>query len=217
MDNSSELAARVARLEAKVKRDRTIALAALAILFATAQSAPSSTPLSVRSQQASTQVTASGVVVRDANGQQRVFIGLDSEGRPSIDLRDGTGKLRQTLFLTSGNSAPTFRQFDASGTTRLEAYLSIPGEYPNLRLLDNNGKRRLSAFIGSDTGNPEIGVFGSDEQARGYLVAEDKGAYFDIRDASKTIRAQMGVYPEGGFGIFLANASGQTTWRQDAP
>src|SRR5579872_4138694 len=145
MDMSSELAARVARLESKVKRDRTIALAALAILFATAQSAPSSTPLSVRGSTASTQVTASGVIVRDANGQQRVFIGLDSEGRPSIDLRDSTGKLRQTLFLTSGNSSPTFRQFDANGTTRLEAYLSVPGEYPNFRLLDSNGKRRLSA------------------------------------------------------------------------
>ncbi|MGH7662646.1 MAG: hypothetical protein ACRENA_17225 [Vulcanimicrobiaceae bacterium] len=215
--DKSELAARVARLESSVKRDRTIAIAALAILFATAQSAPSSTPLSVRGQQASTQVTASGLVVRDSNSQLRVFIGLDSEGRPSVDLRDSTGKLRQTLFLTSGDSSPTLRQFDATGTTRLEAYLSSPGEFPNFRLLDKNGKRRLSAFIGSDSGNPELGVFGSDEQARAYLVGEDRGAYFDIRDASKTIRAQMGVYPEGGFGMFLANSSGQTTWRQDSP
>lgn len=217
MDKSSELAARVARLESTVKRDRAIALAALAILFATAQSAPSSTPLSVHGSRASTQVTADGVVVRDANNQQRLFIGLDSEGRPSVDLRDSAGKLRQTIFLTSENNSPTFRQFDASGTTRLEAYLSVPGEFPNFRLLDSNGKRRLSAFIGSDSGNPEFGVFGSDEQARAYMVAEDRGGYFDIRDASKTIRAQMGIYPDGGFGLFLANASGQTTWRQDVP
>lgn len=216
MDKASELVARVARLESMAKRDRTIALAALAILFATAQSAPSSTPLSVRSTQASTQVTASGVVVRDSSGQQRVFIGLDSDGRPSIDLRDGAGKLRQTLFLTSESSSPAFRQFDASGTTRLEAYLTSPGEFPTFRILDNNGKRRLSAFIGSD-GNPEFGVFGSDEQARAYLVGQDRGAYFDIRDASKTIRAQFGIYPDGGFGMFLANASGQTVWHQDSP
>jgi hypothetical protein len=214
MDNAVAFDARVARLERAVRRDRTIALAALAILFATAQSAPSSTPFSVRGQEASTQVTASGVVVRDAKGQRRVFIGLDSEGRPSIDLRDAAGKLRQTVFLASGGDAPTFRQFDAAGTTRLEAYLSSPGEFPNFRLLDSNGKRRLSAFIGSDTGNPEFGVFGSDEQARAYLVGEDKGAYFDIRDAAKTIRAQIGLYPEGDFGMFLKNASGQTIWRE---
>jgi hypothetical protein len=214
MNKDQPLDARVARLERTVRRDRTIALAALAILFATAQSAPSSTPLSVRSQEASTEVTASGVVVRDAKGQQRLFVGLDSKGRPSVDLRDAAGKLRQTIFLASGGDAPTFRQFDAAGTTRLEAYLSSPGEFPNFRLLDSNGKRRLSAFIGSDTGNPEFGVFGSDEQARAYLVGDDRGAYFDIRDASKTIRAQMGIYPEGDFGMFLANASGQTIWRE---
>jgi len=205
-----ELKRRIGRLESTVKRDRTIALAALAILFATAQTSGTS-PVIVRDQNGSAQLTASGVVIRDASNQQREFIGLDSEGRPSVDLRDGTGKLRETLFLTSGDFAPTFRLFDSKGTDRMEEFLGKDG-FPNIRLLDANGKRRLSAFIGYDTGDGEFAVYGSDEEARGYLVGPDCGAYFDIKDGSKNFRAHMGTYPDCSFGMFLRNQSGQNQW-----
>ena len=205
-----ELQKRVARLESAARRDRTIALAALAILFATAQTT-SSEPVTVRGANGNAQLTASGVVITDASNQQRMFVGIDSEGRPSVDLRDSTGKLRETLFLTSGDSAPTFRLFDAAGTDRMEEFLGKDG-FPNIRLLDANGKRRLSAFIGYDTGNPEFAVYGSDEEARGYLVGPDCGAYFDLRDGSKNFRAHMGTYPDCSFGIFLRNQAGQNQW-----
>lgn len=209
-NGDQELQKRVARLESTVRRDRTIALAALAILFATAQTT-STEPVTVRGPNGSAQLTASGVVILDASNQQRAFFGLDSEGRPSVDLRDGSGKLRGTLFLTSGDFEPTFRLFDSAGTDRMEEFVGKDG-FPNIRLLDANGKRRLSAFIGYDTGNGEFAVYGSDEEPRGYLVGPDCGAYFDLRDANKAFRAHMGTYPDCSFGIFLRNQSGQNQW-----
>lgn len=206
----AELQKRVARLEATVRRDRLIALAALAVLFATAQTS-STQPVVVQGSNGSAQLTATGLVVRDSSGQQREFVGLDSEGRPSVDLRDTTGKLRESLFLTTVDFAPNFRLFDAAGTDRMEGFLGKDG-FPNFRLLDANGKRRLSAFIGYDTGNPEFAVYGSDEEARGYLVGPDCGAYFDVRDQAKNFRAHMGTYPDCTFGIFLRNESGQNQW-----
>lgn len=208
---ADELVKRVARLESTVRRDRTIALAALAILFATAQTSSSSEPVMVRGQNGSTQMTATGMVIRDSAGQQRIFVGMDAEGRPSVDLRDTAGKLRATMFLTSESQAPTIREFDSTGTERMDAYLSKDG-FPNFRMNDANGKRRLSAFIGYDTGNPEIAVYGADEEARGYLVGEDCGAYFDIRDQAKNFRAHMGTYPDCSFGMFLRNQAGQNVW-----
>src|SRR5579875_1252836 len=146
---AQELAARVARLEATIRRQRIVGLGVLAILFATAQTSSSTQPFTVQGSNGSVQVTGSGISVRDSGGQQRVFIGLDSGGRPSIDLRDSTGTLRQSMFLVSDTSAPTFRQFDTSGNTRMEQFLTKEG-FPDYRLLDANGKRRLAVFIGYD-------------------------------------------------------------------
>ena len=260
---AEELAARVAKLESKVRRDRTIALGALAILFATAQAAPSGTsgsqPITVRGANSSTQLTASGIVISDGSGKTRIYVGFDSEGRPSVDMRDASGQLRQTLYLASAQSAPVMRQFDANGKERLSAFIGTTtgaGEFavygsdenvrgylvggegggymafndgrkverlwlgvttknqPDMELYDPAGKRRIAAFIGGDTGKPELAVYGSDENARGYLVGEDAGAYFGIKDSSATSRAYIGLETSGTFGMFVNNSTGQTIWRQ---
>jgi hypothetical protein len=279
---AEDLAARVAKLESKVRRDRTIALGALAILFVTAQSSPSQQPLKVSGPNSTTEVTAAGIVISDANGKQRIYVGFDSEGRPSVDMRDATGQLRETLYLAKEQSAPAMRQFDSNGKARTEIGVATSGNpsiklmdqnekerlsafigsktnagefavwgpdenvrgylvagdgggylalndgskiervwlgvtsknQPDLELYDTAGKRRVAAFIGAETAKPEFAVYGADEEARGYLVGEDAGAYFGIKDSAKTSRAYVGLEASGTFGMFVNNSSGQTIWRQ---
>jgi len=212
MEQSSErLHQRIAGIERSLRRDRLVGLAVLALLFASAQAPapPGGAPLVVRDASgASATLTAAGLAVRDAAGHTRAFVGLDSQGRPSFDLSDATGKLRQTMFLLDGS--PSLRQFDSAGTERDELRLDSTSD-GELDLRDDHEKLRMALFR-TKNGDPQIALYGSDEKARAYFSTDDDSPYLVMRDAAGGTRVYMGGYTNGNIGIDIRNASNTTLW-----
>lgn len=210
---ADHLDGRIRRLERSSRRDRLVGLAVLLVLVATAQApAPAgNAPLVVRDATgASATLTAAGLVVRDAAGRGRVFAGIDTDGRPSFDLSDTTGRLRQTLFLADG--VPSLRQFDSGGNRRTEMRLDAKSN-GELLLSDEHEKLRLALFRKLDGGgDPQIALYGSDEKIRAYFSTDDDSPYMVMRDASGATRVVMGGYTSGKIGIDIRSTSNQTLW-----
>jgi hypothetical protein len=145
-----QLSARVAQLESKARRDRTIALGAIAFLIATAQAPSPSAPVVVADGTgASATLTASGLVVRDKSDRRRLVVGLDSESRPALDLVDTSGSVRQTVYLDSSNN-PALRQIDTAGKARNELSLAGSTQSPGFYQSDSTGKTRQLFSVSSD-------------------------------------------------------------------
>jgi hypothetical protein len=203
----SDLSSRIAKLETKIKRDRTIGLSVIVLLLATAQAPGPSGPVTVRDATgASATLTAAGLTMRDASNQLRMAVGLDTNSLPAIDMRDAAGKLRQTIYVSS-TGGPETRMLDANGTARFEYFLAQGGENPTLFLFDANGKKRAGLFQGTELSG-ELDVFGSDEKTRGAFVGSDAGGYMVMKDAAATTRVSIGLYTSGAFGMDVRNAAG---------
>lgn len=208
-----DLSARVIRLERASRRDRLVALAVFALFFATAQapanSPADSRPLVVRSASTVATLAADGLHVRDAAGNERVFAGVDSANRPSLDLHDSNGKLRESMYLLS--DVPVLRLFDANDKRRAEFRLDGTGD-GNLYLNDANEKARLRLYRTSN-GDPQVGLYGSDEKLRAYFSTDDSSPYLVMRDASGTTRVYVGGYTDGKIGVDVRDASNTVLWK----
>jgi hypothetical protein len=212
---SPDLNARLDRLERGSRRDRAIGFAVLALLFVTAQ-APGSTPVTTtapytvrNASGASATLSATGLTVRDAQGNVRVFEGIDSGGRPSLDMRDTAGTLRESMYLLDGR--PLLRLFDSSGKRREEVGLDDKGD-GLLQLNDASEKLRLE--IGRATGgNPNLSLYGSDEKLRAYIATDDVSPYMVMRDAAGNDRVTVGGYTDGTFGIGIKSETKAVLWK----
>lgn len=214
------LRTRVDRLERESKRDRAVIFGVVLLAILTAATQPSAstgarvsdTPITVtNSAGQSTTLSATGLVVHDANGKDRLFIGVDDQNRPSIDLRDGAGVLRETMYLFDQKN-PTLRQFDAQDKRRLELRLSDAGN-GELQLSDPNEKLRAAFFIGGTTGNPQVALYGSDEKLRAYLATDDVMPFLVLRDVNQTNRITVGGYTDGTVGMDIRDASNTVLWK----
>jgi hypothetical protein len=202
------LAQRIESLERRARRDRILALGALALMLATAQApAPGGGPAVVRgADSASAAIAVGGLVVRDAAGATRLDLGIDERGEAAVDEYDSHRILRQTAFLTSG--APSLRQFDATAKMRDSLELAADGS-PKLHLYSPTEKVRMALFIG-DKGLPEIDVNASNANTMAYLSADDDGPYLVMRDANQGIRVYAGRYSTGAWGLDVRNAANTT-------
>jgi hypothetical protein len=160
---------------------------------------------------ASATLTAAGLTVRDSGGTERFFGGLDDEGRPSLDLSDKTGELRESAYLFGNDAFPTFREFDPSGKRRMELRLDSTNDGEVL-INDANEKLRLALFR-TTSGNPQIGLYGSDEKLRAYFSTDDDSPYLVMKDSSQTIRTYIGGYQDGAIGMDIRDAAGKTSWK----
>jgi len=202
--NEDALVARIARLEAVARRDRTFALGSLVVLLATAQTAPVSGPIAVAGASGSATIGAAGLVVRDANKVARQDVGLDSSGYPSLDFQDAAGKLRESMYLLKDR--PVLRQFDSNGKRRAEAFLTLT-DNPEFAISDAAENARLSIFQG-DKDLPEFALYGSDAKVRAYISSDDAGSFLVMKDGNGVTRLDMGTYTSGAVGIDVRNAAG---------
>ena len=190
MERSSgpDLVARVARLESSSRRDRAIVLAVALLALATAQApGPGSTPVVIRdSSGSSATLTGKGLTVRDAAGHERAFIGIDADNRPSVDLGDSTGRLRESMYLL--NELPVLRQFDTAGKRRAEIRLDA----------SNDGELLLND---------------ANEKLRAYFATDDDSPYLVMRDNAGTTRIYAGGYKDGTIGLDIRNASNTVLWK----
>ena len=206
------LAARVTRLESSSRRDRAIVVALAVLALATAQApAPGSrsTPVVVRDATGvSATLTAHGLSVRDAAGHERAFVGIDADSRPSVDLADSTGQLRESMYLL--DELPVLRQFDKAGKRRAEFRLDA-NQDGELLINDAGEKVRLALFRTS-SGDPQLGLYGSDERLRAYFSTDDDSPYLVMRDNAGTTRVYAGGYRDGKIGIDVRDASNNSVW-----
>jgi hypothetical protein len=215
--SSSDLAARIARLESSTRRDRAIVLAVVILALVTAQAsgAPSavtvqSAPIVVKDAAGrSATLSAKGLTVRDVRGRPRAFVGVDDGGRPSVDLTDSAGTLRESMYLL--RELPVLRQFDRAGKRRAEMRLDSSND-GELLITDEKGKIRLALFRTSK-GDPQLGLYGTDERLRAYFGADDASPYLVMRDKAGTTRVYMGGYQSGTVGIDVRNAADSVLWR----
>ena len=212
-----DLAGRVARLESGSRRDRAVVLAIVVLALATAQSPGPSVATSVQSAPIvvrdatghSATLSATGLTVRDANGRTRAFTGVDGEGRPSVDLGDATGQLRESMYLL--NDLPVLRLFDKAGKRRAEIRLDSSND-GELLINDASEKLRLALFRTSK-GDPQLGLYGSDEKLRAYFSTDDDSPYLVMRDNAGTTRLYLGGYTSGKIGMDVRDASDTVLWR----
>ena len=216
-----ELVARVERLERSRRRDRAV-IAAIAILaLATAQTPGSakrvaSTPIVLRSATGSVAtLTSGGLTLNDAAGHRRLFVGIDADGRPSVDLGDSKGVLRESMYLL--NEQPVLRQFDSSGKRRAEIRLDATND-GELLLTDASERLRLALFR-TKGGDPQLGLYGSDEKLRAFFSSDDQSPYLVMRDGgalvdgAHTDRISLGGYRDGSIGMSIHDAAGKTLWK----
>jgi hypothetical protein len=206
--SDAALGARIERLERVARRDRVLALGALVVALATAQS-PSGAPLSVRDARGAAAITAKGITFVDAANVVRLAMGLDSDRYPSVDLYDSGGTIRQSMYLLKDR--PVLRQFDRAGHRRAEMFLASDTQNGEFVIRDDADVTRAAVFIGSK-GLPEFAVYGSDANVRAYLATDDDGPYLVMKDRSAVSRLVMGAYNSGKIGMDVRNASGTALW-----
>jgi hypothetical protein len=206
------LKTRVERLERSSRRDRAIVFGVIVLALATAQTPSSSNgaPVVVRGADgANATLTSAGLAVYDAAGHRRAFVGLDSGGQPSVDLSDSTGALRESFYLFDGH--PMMRQFDAAGKRRAELDLTAT-DNGELVLSDANQKIRLALFSTS-SGDPQIGLYGTDEKLRAFFSTDDVSPYLVMRDAAGQNRISIGGYTDGSIGMDIRNSAAAVLWK----
>ncbi|HTW84066.1 MAG TPA: hypothetical protein VMD91_08380 [Candidatus Sulfotelmatobacter sp.] len=214
---SETLHARVTRLERGSRRDRAVVLGVVVLAMLTAQAPSSSgpqvstTPITVTNAGGqSTTLSATGITVSDAQHRLRMVVGLDDQGRPSVDLRDAGGTLRESMYLFAGSN-PTLRQFDSNSKRRLEVRLTEASN-PEVQLLDPNEKLRGAFFIGA-SGRPQLGLYGSDERLRAYLATDDQFPFLVMNDANGQSRVNIGGFANGTIGMDVRTASNTVLWK----
>jgi len=205
-----ELAARVGRVERVARRERVFALSALVLLLATAQAPSASAPLVVNGPSGGgATLSASGLAVRDTAGRVRTSVGLDADGYPSLDLSDGAGRLRESMYLL--HDRPVLRLFDTAGKRRAEMFLASDTQNGEFVIRDATEVLRLAVFQGAK-GLPEFSLFGSDAVARAYIATDDDGPYLVMKDAHAVTRVVAGQYTDGKFGFEVRDAAGTSVW-----
>jgi hypothetical protein len=208
--SAPDLAVRVARLERSSRRDRTIVLAVALLALATAQTpGGGSAPVVIRDASGSATLTSQGLTVRDAAGFKRTFIGIDEDKRPSVDLGDSTGRLRESMYLL--NELPVLRQFDTAGKRRAEIRLDASND-GELLLSDSAEKLRLALFR-TTKGDPQLGLYGTDEKLRAYFSTDDDSPYLVMRDSAATTRVYAGGYTGGKIGMDVRDAANTVLWK----
>lgn len=206
------LSDRIARLENVARRERAIAIGLLALLMATGQApAPTSSgPVIITSSTSSATLDSRGLTVRD-HSRELLFAGLDSSGKPSLDLSDSAGRLRESMYLLAGN--PILRDFDAAGKRRAEVFLAGDSGNGEFLIFDAAEVRRLALFHGS-SGLPEFALYGSDAKVRAYLSTDDGMPYLGMNDNGGATRLVMGAYTGGRAGMDVRDSAGKALWSQ---
>ncbi len=184
------------------------------MIFVTAQ-APSTlpvinTPITVRDASGrSATLSTRGLSVRDSRDRERGFYGVDTDGRPSVDLSDSNGTLRESMYLI--NDLPTLRQFDNVGKRRAEMRLDTSND-GEILLSDQSEKLKMALFR-TTSGDPQLALYGSDGKIRAYFSTDDQSPYFVMRDSAATTCVYIGGYKDGKIGMDVRDAVNKTLWK----
>ena len=185
------LSARIDRLERQtnvLKRLLGISLVVILALFAGGATIAQQRQLSFSSADGTVRVNGTGIALYDKSGRQRMILGWNSVNQPGLYYFDGSGTRRMGLYL-SDLVKPVMRLYDKGGTIRTEFSENIEGTNM-IKFFDASHVER--AYFGqSTTDEPMVELF----------------------DTSHTLRSYAGAYKSGGYGFYINDSTGTTTWQ----
>jgi hypothetical protein len=189
--NFDVLSARIDRLERQstvLKRLLLASFAAVFALLAGGATIAQQRQLSFSGSNGTVRVNSSGLSLYDKSGHQRMTLGWNSVNQPGLYYFDASGNSRIGLYL-SDLVKPVMRMYDKTGAVRTEFSENTEGTNM-IRFFDANHVER--AYFGQSTADdPTVQLF----------------------DASHTLRSYMGAYTGGGYGFYINDSAGTTTWQ----
>jgi hypothetical protein len=150
-------------------------------------------------------IRATHIVVVDSEGTERIT--LSAMNRPSVVLRDKTGKGRLSLQLRENE--PSLGLFDADGKVR-RLSLQLNENGPSLALFDPNGKV-LSHFDASDSGGSGLFFGDPTKRSAGLSIGVAPETFLpsiNMSDGKSKPRMTMGVTSRG-FRLVVLDADGK--------
>ena len=124
----SGLLSRIESLERSVGRQRSVVMATTGLLILLAfGGSTTSGPMVINDKTtgSSIHITGSTINYVDSSGTVRMYVGLDKEGEPIVDMHGAQGTRRLDIGLTTAE-APSLITFDGSGVKR-----TFTGMYTN--------------------------------------------------------------------------------------
>jgi len=109
--------------------------------------------------------------VVDGGGTTRAMLATGHDGTVSLNLLDGSGKLRAALGLAT--SGPTLSLFDPQGIRRLDLHVG-GDDVPRLLLFDDAGGKRLDAAVDA-AGTASLGLLDPGGAAKAVMLATGAG------------------------------------------
>jgi len=173
------------------------------------------------------QIDTGHLVLRDADGQMRAWLGI-AEGGPRLIFFDQSGQQRMGVGMTR-QSEPALGIFDMGQNERV--VLGVMDGFPGLVMRDPQGRKRAALFAREDwsslffydrreTKRSGIGLFGeaaavnlSDDRGRDRvgLTTEAKGSSLSFFDRGGQKRNALGLLKEDepAFGYFTHEGAAQ--------
>jgi hypothetical protein len=144
--------------------------------------------LSFSSSNGTVRISGAGLALIDKSGHQLMSLGWNSVHQPGLYYYDSSSTRRMGLYL-SDLVKPIMRMYDKNGTVRTEFSENTEGTNM-LRFFDASHVERM--YLGQSTAdNPTLQLF----------------------DASHTMRSYVGAYSSGGYGFYVNDSAGTTTWQ----
>jgi hypothetical protein len=144
------------------------------------------------------------VSMGDREGNVRVVLQVDAEGRPQFLLQGLQGKKRVSIGFD--DRGPVLQLDDAEGRKRMLLTLDEQDQ-PGIFLLNDQGKVRVG--LSSDEENHGLRILDSNDQGRVALtVNADERPYFVVHDSRNACRLKMTLLPTEDVAILLCNEEG---------
>jgi hypothetical protein len=117
-----------------------------------------------------------GLALVDDAGRQRIVLGVDTNNRPGIWLRDQNGKDRTWLGFGAPRGTPQLSLNDETGRTRMAAGFSVERGDSQLTMFDPSGTPRTYFGFGLQLRTPQLVLDDEHGKNRVYLGWTQDGA-----------------------------------------
>lgn len=162
---------------------------------------------------ASSKLVAHTLVISDPAGRERIVLSTKN-GLPYIHLLDANARTRVSLYLIANGERGKIelRNSDSKTVAALFEPMDAPGA--TMTMYDNDGMKRSSVGI-SKEGFPSLWFFAPDgKTAQTSMFVDADGGHLRLTDAEGTLRAYLGEYTDGTYGMSFYDSSGEQTWKR---
>lgn len=161
----------------------------------------------------SSKLVARSVVITDPSGRERIVLSTKN-GLPYIHLLDASARTRVSLHLVANGERGKIelRNSDSKTVAALFEPTDAPGA--TMTMYDNDGMKRSSFGISTE-GSPSLWFYAPDGRtAQTNMFVNSNGVHLRLNDGVGTLRAYLGVYTDGTYGMSFYNSGGEQTWKQ---